>query len=130
MKRTCAVFFFYGHFPVWVILIGIWQVFMTRPTTLSSVVKSSVVKMLDSAIKESDSQSLQRDPCMAGEPTPKTSTIPSIPKLEANSQSGMGTSKTYDPRFRVPGSMQIVGPTLSEKTTWLSKLIQDAATHF
>ena len=26
--------------------------------------------------------------------------------------------------------MQIVGPTLSGKTTWLSKLIQDAATHF
>ena len=67
---------------------------------------------------------------MAGEPAPKTSTIPSIPWLEANSQSGMGTSKTYDSRFRVPGSMQIVGPTLSGKTTWLSKLIQDAATYF
>ena len=67
---------------------------------------------------------------MAGEPAPKTSTIPSIPWLEANSQSGMGTSKTYDARFRVPGSMQIVGPTLSGKTTWLSKLIQDAATYF
>ena len=80
--------------------------------------------------KRSDSQSLQLEPCMAGEPTPKTSTIPSIPWLEANSQSGMGTSKTYDPRFRVPGSMQIVGPTLSGKTTWLSKLIQDAATYF
>ena len=80
--------------------------------------------------KRSDSQSMQLEPCMADEPTPKTSTIPSIPWLEANSQSGMGTSKTYDPRFRVPGSMQIVGPTLSGKTTWLSKLIQDAATYF
>ena len=80
--------------------------------------------------ERSDCQSLQLDPCMVGEPTPKTSTIPSLPCLEANSQSGMGTSKTYDPRFRVPGSMQIVGPTLSGKTAWLSKLIQDAATHF
>lgn len=67
---------------------------------------------------------------MAGELTPKTSTIPSIPWLEANSQSGLGTSMTYDPCFHVLGSMQIVGPTLSGKTTWLSKLIQDAATHF
>jgi len=64
---------------------------------------------------------------MPGEPTPKTSTIP---WLEANLQSGMGTSKSYDPRFHVPGCMQIVGPTLSGKTTWLTKLIQDAATHF
>ena len=78
----------------------------------------------------SDSQSLQLDPCMASEPTPKTSNIPSLPWLEANLQSGMGTSKTYDPRFRVPGNMQIVGPTLSGKTMWLSKLIQAAATHF
>ena len=42
----------------------------------------------------------------------------------------MGTSMTYNPHFCVPGSMQIVGPTLSRKTTWLSNLIQDAATHF
>ena len=67
---------------------------------------------------------------MVSEPTPKTTTIASIPWLEANSQSGMGTGKAYDPRFCVPGNMQIVGPTLSGKTTWLSKLIQDAATYF
>ena len=66
--------------------------------------------------KRSDSQSLQLDPCMAGEPTPKTSTIPSIPWLEAKSQGGMGTRKTYDPHFHVPGSMQIVGHALSGKT--------------
>ena len=75
-------------------------------------------------------QSLQLDPCLASESTPKTSTIPSLPWLEANLQSGMRTSKTYDPHFRVPGNMQIVGPTLSGKTMWLSKLIQAAATHF
>ena len=33
--------------------------------------------------KRSDSQSLQLEHCMAGEPTPKTSAIPSIPWLEA-----------------------------------------------
>ena len=87
---------------------------MTRPTTLASVVKSSVLKMLDPAIKglvlsDQTSQSLQLEPCMTGEPTPKTSTIPSIPWLEANSQSGM---------------------CMSGKTTWLSKLILDAANHF
>ena len=99
---------------------------MTRLTTLASVVMSSVVKMLDSARLSIP----QLEPCMAGELTPKTSTIPSIPWLEANSQSGMGKSKTNDPRFRVPDSMQMVGSTLSGKTTWLSKLIQDAATYF
>ena len=107
---------------------------MMRPAALASVVKSSVVKMLDchqrTCPERSDSQSLQLDPCMAGEPTPKTSTISSLPWSEANLQSGMGTRKTCDPRFRVPGSMQNVGPTLSRKTTWLFKLIQDAATHF
>ena len=79
--------------------------------------------------RRSNSQSLQLDPCMASEPTPKTSTIPS-PWLEANLQSGMGTSKTYDPCFCVPGSMQIVGPTLSRKTLWLSKLIEAAGHPF
>ena len=42
----------------------------------------------------------------------------------------MDISKTYNRRFHVPGSLEIVRPTLSGKTTWLSKLIQDAATHF
>ena len=68
--------------------------------------------------RRSDSQSLQLDPCMVGEPTPKTSTIPFLPWLEANLQSGMVMSKTYDPHFRGPSSMQIVGPTLSGKTLW------------
>ena len=30
-------------------------------------------------------------------------------------QSGMGTSKTNEPRFHVPGSMQIVGPNFEWK---------------
>ena len=43
----------------------------------------------------------------------------------------MGTSKTYDPRFHVPGSMQIVGSTMSGKTSnWLSKLIKDGVLYF
>ena len=37
---------------------------------------------------------------------------------------------TYDPRFRVPGNMQIVGPSLSGKTTWLYRLIKDASVYF
>ena len=76
-----------------------------------------------------DSQSLQLGSYMSGEPTPTTSITPSLAWLAANSHSGMGTSKAYDPHFRVPGSMQIAGPTLSGKTTWLSKLIQDAVTY-
>lgn len=36
----------------------------------------------------------------------------------------------YDPRFRVPGNMQIVGPSLSGKTTWLYKLLKDASHYF
>ena len=42
----------------------------------------------------------------------------------------MGTSKTYDRRFRVPGEMQIMGLALRGKTTWLFKLIQNAVTYF
>jgi len=37
---------------------------------------------------------------------------------------------TYDPRFRVPGNMQIVGPSLSGKTTWLYRLERDAPVYF
>ena len=55
---------------------------------------------------------------------------PSLPWLEANSQSGMDMNKTYNPHFCVPGSMQIVGPTLNGMTKWLPKLIQDAVTYF
>ena len=54
---------------------------------------------------------------MSSEPTPNTSTTPFLSRLEVNSQSGMGTSKTYDPCFHVPDSMQIAGPTLSGKNT-------------
>ena len=36
----------------------------------------------------------------------------------------------YDPRFRVPGNMQIVGPSLSGKTTWLYRLVKDAPSYF
>ena len=94
----------------------IWQVFMTSPTTLTTEVKSSVVKISDSAIKGL---------VLSGQ-----TLNPTLPWLEVNPQSGMGTSKTDHLRFRVPGSMQIVGPTLSGKTTCLSKLIQDAVTYF
>lgn len=31
------------------------------------------------------------------------------------------TTATYDPRFQVPGNMQVVGPSLSSKTTWLTR---------
>ena len=60
--------------------------------------------------KRSDSESLQLEPCMAGEPTPKTSTVPSIPWLEANSQSGMGThlqcfSKVLKATYLIEGSL-------------------------
>ena len=34
---------------------------------------------------------------------------------------------TYDPRFQVPGNMQIVGPSLSGITTWLHCLVCDMA---
>ena len=40
------------------------------------------------------------------------------------------TTATYDPRFRVPGNMQIVGPSLSGKTTWLYRLVRDAPAYF
>ena len=70
--------------------------------------------------KWSDLQSLQIDTCMAGEPTPKTSTIPSLPWLEANSQSGIGTSKTYDPQFHVPGCMEIVDHVVVQTDTGCS----------
>ena len=36
----------------------------------------------------------------------------------------------YDPRFRVPGNMQIVGPSLSGKTTFLYNLVKDAPCYF
>lgn len=39
-------------------------------------------------------------------------------------------SEVYDPRFRVPGNMQIVGPSLSGKTTWLFRLLKDAPQYF
>lgn len=45
-------------------------------------------------------------------------------------RSGSGSSKPYDPGFHVPGSMQIVGPTLNGTARWLSKLIKDAITYF
>lgn len=37
---------------------------------------------------------------------------------------------SYDARFRVPGNMQIVGPSLSGKTTWLYRLVRDAPAYF
>lgn len=37
---------------------------------------------------------------------------------------------SYDPRLRVPGNLQIVGPSLSGKTTWLYHLVRDAPTYF
>ena len=39
-------------------------------------------------------------------------------------------SDEYDPRWRVPGNMQIVGPSLSGKTTWLYRLVRDAPVYF
>ena len=39
-------------------------------------------------------------------------------------------SDEYDPRLRVPGNMQIVGPSLSGKTTWLYRLVRDAPVYF
>ena len=77
--------------------------------------------------------------------TPTTSIKPSSPQLEASLaqageveppwretklQKGRGCSKSYDRRFRVLRGMQIVRPTLSSKTTWLSKLRGDAVTYF
>ena len=58
--------------------------------------------------KRSDSQSLQVGSYMSEELSPKTSSTPSLLRLEATSQSGIGTSKTYDLRFRVLDSMEIV----------------------
>lgn len=37
---------------------------------------------------------------------------------------------TYDPRFPVPGNMQIVGPSLSGKTTWLYRVVRDVPAYF
>ena len=42
----------------------------------------------------------------------------------------MVVTTTYDPQFRVPGNMQIVGPSLSGKTTWLYHLVRDAPVYF
>ena len=39
-------------------------------------------------------------------------------------------SPCYDPRLRVPGNMQIVGPSLSGKTTFLYDLVKDAPCYF
>ena len=98
---------------------------MTRPATLASGVKSSVIKILDSVIKGlvlSDQtlnpSSLAPTPYMSSEPTPMLSW------LEANSECGTGTNKTYDQCSHVPSSMQSMGPT------FLSKLIQNAVTCF
>lgn len=52
--------------------------------------------------------------------TLRTSTTPSLPWIEARG----GLSKPCDPRFHVPSNMQILGPTLSGKTMWLSELIK------
>lgn len=38
-------------------------------------------------------------------------------------------SKTYGPPFDVQGSMQIIGPNLSRKITWLFELIKDEVTY-
>ena len=40
------------------------------------------------------------------------------------------TTTMYDPRFRVPDNMQIVGPSVSGKTAWLFRLVRDAPAHF
>ena len=42
----------------------------------------------------------------------------------------MSEGSEYDPRLRVPGNMQIVGPSLSGKTTWLYRLVRDAPVYF
>ena len=39
-------------------------------------------------------------------------------------------SPCYDPRLRVPGNMQIVGPSLSGKTTFFYDLVNDAPCYF
>ena len=36
----------------------------------------------------------------------------------------------YDARIRVPGNMQIVGPSLSGKTTWIYKLLKNFLVYF
>ena len=58
--------------------------------------------------KRSDSQFLQLGSYVSGELSPKASSTPSLPRMEAKSQSAIGTSKTYDLRFRVLDSMEIV----------------------
>ena len=81
--------------------------------TLVCVVKSSVVKMLDAAIKGlvlSD-QTLNLY-YMSGEPTPKTSSTPSSPRLEANSQSGMAWKS-----WRISIAL-LQPPRMSEKKTF------------
>ena len=37
---------------------------------------------------------------------------------------------SYDPRFWVLGNMQIVGSSLSRKTTWLYRIVRDAPANF
>lgn len=37
---------------------------------------------------------------------------------------------SYDARLQVPANMQIVGPSLSGKTTWLYRLVRDAPIYF
>lgn len=41
----------------------------------------------------------------------------------------MASFHTYDPRFRAPANMQIVGPSMCGKTTWLYRLVRDAPTY-
>lgn len=36
----------------------------------------------------------------------------------------------YNPRFLVPGNLQVVGPSLSGKTTWLYRLLKDTDVYF
>ena len=77
------------------------------------MVKSSVVKILDSTIKRLVLRDQTLNPCnvyMSGEPTPKTSTTLSLP--EDNSQSGMGMSKTLT-TFSCTRQHANYGPNLS-----------------
>ena len=60
----------------------------------------------------------------------KANGMPSLSQIEANIQRGSDSGKSYDPRFRVPGNMQIIGPTQSSKTTWWSRLLKSEVTYF
>lgn len=42
----------------------------------------------------------------------------------------MSSSTGYNPRFLVPGNLQVVGPSLSGKTTWLYRLLKDSNVYF